>query len=70
MTRAGGVRCGVMLDGLMVADLSVEIDGRVLRHCLYGPADGFPVIAHVLARARSQIIGQRETTTQPDPQAR
>jgi hypothetical protein len=53
----------------MVADQSVEIDGRVLRYCLYGPADGFPVIAHVLARTRSQIIGQRETTAQPDPQA-
>jgi hypothetical protein len=35
-----------MLDGLMVADQSMEIDGRVLRYCLHGPADGFPVIAH------------------------
>jgi pimeloyl-ACP methyl ester carboxylesterase len=35
-----------MLDGLMVADQSVEIDGRVLRYCLYGPADGFPIISH------------------------
>ncbi|MFC7278413.1 alpha/beta fold hydrolase [Paractinoplanes rhizophilus] len=30
----------------MVADQSVEIDGRVLRYCLHGPADGFPVVAH------------------------
>jgi len=30
----------------MVADRSVEIDERVLRYCLYGPADGFPIIAH------------------------
>jgi pimeloyl-ACP methyl ester carboxylesterase len=30
----------------MIADESVEIDGRVLRYCLYGPADGFPVVAH------------------------
>lgn len=30
----------------MIADQSVEIDGRTLRYCLYGPADGFPVISH------------------------
>ncbi|MEU4238399.1 alpha/beta hydrolase [Actinoplanes sp. NPDC026619] len=30
----------------MVADQSMEIDGRVLRYCLYGPVDGFPVVAH------------------------
>jgi pimeloyl-ACP methyl ester carboxylesterase len=30
----------------MNADRSVEIDGRILRYCLYGPADGFPVISH------------------------
>jgi hypothetical protein len=35
-----------MLDSLMVADQSVEINGRILRYCLYGPADGFPIIAH------------------------
>src|SRR3954453_9122365 len=35
-----------MLDGLMVADYSGETDGRVLRYCLPGPADGFPIIAH------------------------
>jgi pimeloyl-ACP methyl ester carboxylesterase len=35
-----------MLDGLMVGDHSVETDGRVVRYCLYGPADGFPIIAH------------------------
>ncbi|MCA2216982.1 alpha/beta fold hydrolase [Jidongwangia harbinensis] len=30
----------------MIVDRSVEIGGRTLRYCLYGPADGFPVIAH------------------------
>ena len=30
----------------MVADQTVEIGGRVLRYCVHGPADGFPVIAH------------------------
>ncbi|MEV6521606.1 alpha/beta hydrolase [Longispora sp. NPDC051575] len=30
----------------MDADRSVEIDGRVVRYRLHGPADGFPVIAH------------------------
>jgi pimeloyl-ACP methyl ester carboxylesterase len=34
------------LDGLMIADQSVEIDGRSLRYCMYGPVDGFPVISH------------------------
>lgn len=41
-----GCRRGVMLDDPMVADQSMEIDGRVLRYCLHGPADGFPIIAH------------------------
>jgi pimeloyl-ACP methyl ester carboxylesterase len=30
----------------VIADQWVEIDGRFLRYCLYGPADGFPIIAH------------------------
>lgn len=30
----------------MIADASVEIDGRTLRYCRYGPPDGFPVISH------------------------
>ena len=30
----------------MSADRSVEIDGRVVRYCLHGPADGFPVVWH------------------------
>jgi pimeloyl-ACP methyl ester carboxylesterase len=36
----------VLLNGLVNVDQSVEIDGRVVRYCLHGPADGFPVIAH------------------------
>jgi pimeloyl-ACP methyl ester carboxylesterase len=27
-------------------DRAVQVGGRNLRYCLYGPADGFPVIAH------------------------
>ncbi|GGN59845.1 alpha/beta hydrolase [Actinoplanes lobatus] len=30
----------------MGADQSLDINGRVLRYCVYGPADGTPVIAH------------------------
>jgi pimeloyl-ACP methyl ester carboxylesterase len=34
------------LDGPVDADQAMEIDGRVVRYCLYGPVDGFPVVAH------------------------
>jgi pimeloyl-ACP methyl ester carboxylesterase len=30
----------------MIEEASVEIDGRTVRYCLYGPVDGFPVISH------------------------